>query len=202
MSPRRRAPDTTEALRASLVDHARCLIEREGASSLTMRALAAEANCAVGLTYKLFTDRRDLVAQICHAEFKRLADASGELSSRAGTGTVGANLTWFAERLLDSPAVSLAHEILADQDLAKAVTARVHDSGVGPAAFETVFAAYLALEKRDGRVAAEVDEKAFGFLLAGAIHNLIISGTAWPRPSRRQLRRHLDAVVAAIAPTR
>jgi hypothetical protein len=49
-------------------------------------------------------------------------------------------------------------------------------------------------------VAADVDVDAFGFLLAGAIHNLIMSGDAWPRPSRRQLRRRLDAVAAAITP--
>jgi len=199
MSPPKRATHTTEAMRASLVEHARRLIARDGASALTMRALAAEAGCAVGLPYKVFTDRHDLVAEICHAEFKRLADASGELARRAGTFTVGANLAWFAEQLLDSPAVSLAQEVLADQALAKVVTARVHDSGAGPAAFETVFAHYLSAEKRAGRVAPDIDEKAFGFLLAGAVHNLIMSGDAWPRPTRRLLGQRLAAIASAIA---
>ncbi|MEO5839017.1 MAG: TetR/AcrR family transcriptional regulator [Acidimicrobiales bacterium] len=200
MSPPKRASESTTALRASLVGHARRLIARDGASALTMRALAAEAGCAVGLPYKVFTDRSDLVAEICHAEFNRLADASGELVTRAGTRTVGANLAWFAEQLLGSPAVSLAHEVLADQSLAKVVTARVHQSGVGPGAFETVFANYLAAEQQAGRVASDIDEKAFGFVLAGAIHNLIMSGDAWPRPTRRQLQRKLDAIALAIAP--
>ncbi|HUP75597.1 MAG TPA: TetR/AcrR family transcriptional regulator [Acidimicrobiales bacterium] len=200
MSPPRRAPETTTALRTSLVAHARRLIARGGASALTMRALAAEAGCAVGLPYKVFTDRHDLVAEICHEEFKRLADAGGELAARAGTSTVGANLVWFAEQLLQSPAVTLAHEVLADQHLAKIVTNRVHDSGTGPGAFEAVFANYLAAEKQAGRVASDIDETAFGFLLAGAIHNLIMSGDAWPRPTRRQLKQWLDAIAAAVAP--
>jgi AcrR family transcriptional regulator len=200
MSPPRRAAESTEALRASLIDHARRLVDREGAAALTMRALAAEADCAVGLPYKVFTDRQDLVAQICHAEFQRLGDVYEELATRAGTATVGANLAWFADLLLGSPAVALAHEVFADETLAKTITARVHESGVGPAAFETVLARYLAAEKEVGRVAPDVDETAFGFLLAGAIHNLIVSGDAWPRPSRRQLKRTLDAVAVAIAP--
>jgi AcrR family transcriptional regulator len=200
MSPSRRPVEITDALRASLIDHARRLIARDGAAALTMRALAAEADCAVGLPYKVFTDRHDLVAQICHAEFERLGDAYVELGARAGTATVGANLAWFADLLLGSPAVALAHEVFADEILNKAVTARVHESGVGPAAFETVLARYLAAEKHTGRVAPDIDEKAFGFVLAGSIHNLIMSGDAWPRPTRRQLRRRLDAIAAAIAP--
>jgi AcrR family transcriptional regulator len=200
MSPPERPAERTAALRASLVDHARRLIARDGAAALTMRALAAEADCAVGLPYKVFTDRHDLVVQICHAEFERLGDAYDELASRAGTATVGANLAWFADLLLASPAVALVHEVFADETLAKAVTSRVHETGVGPAAFEAVLARYLAAEKGAGRVAPDIDEKAFGFVLAGAIHNLVMSGDAWPQPTRAQLERTLDAIATAIAP--
>jgi AcrR family transcriptional regulator len=200
MSPPKRTTEDTEALRASLVDHAGRLVAREGASALTMRALAAEAGCAVGLPYKVFLDRNDLVAEICHAEFARLENTYEALARRAGTRTVGANLTWFAEQLLDSPAVALAHEVMHDNDLVKAVTERAHASGHGPATFETMFAGYIAAEKRAGRVAADADDDAVGFLLAGAIHNLIVSGGAWPQPTRRQLRRRLDALAATLAP--
>ena len=37
-----------------------------------------------------------------------------------------------------------------------------------------------------------------GFLLAAAIHNLVVSGPAYPRPSRRQLRQRLDAIAARL----
>ncbi len=200
MSPPRRAPATTEALRASLVEHTRRIVARAGPSALTMRALAAEAGCAVGLPYKVFADRQELVAEICHAEFERLGSADHELARRAGTATVGANIAWYAELLLASPAVALADEVFADEALAKVVVARVHETGIGPGDFETVFARYLRAEKRVGRVDGNVDENAFGFLLAGAVHNLIVSGDAWPRPTRRQLRRRFEAVAAAIAP--
>ncbi|HEX6238999.1 MAG TPA: TetR/AcrR family transcriptional regulator [Acidimicrobiales bacterium] len=200
MSPARRTPEATEALRSSLVDHARRIVVRDGAAALTMRGLAAEAGCAVGLTYKVFTDRRDLVAEICLAELERLEHARGELVGRAGTATVAANLAWFADLLLDSPAVALVPEVFADDGLAEVLAARAHTDGIGPGGFETTFATYLAAEKRAGRVAADVDEEAFGFLLAGAIHNLVVSGDAWPRPTRRKLADRLAGVAAAISP--
>jgi AcrR family transcriptional regulator len=167
-----------------------------------MRALAAEAGCATGLAYKVFADRHDLVGAIIHAEFSRLGAASEEFVGRAGTGTVAANLAWFAERLLDSPAVALAQEVSADDTLSKAVRVKVHDTGIGPGAFEAGFAAYLAAEKKAGRVDHAVDVDAFGFLIAGAVHNLIMSGEAWPRTTRRQLKRRLAAVATALAPHR
>jgi AcrR family transcriptional regulator len=200
MSPDKRPAESTEALRTSLVEHAQVLIAREGPSALTMRALAAEAGCATGFPYKVFADRHDLVVAIIHAEFGRLRVASEEFVGRAGTGTVASNLAWFAERLLDSPAVALSQEVSADEALSKAVTVKVHDTGIGPGAFELGFAAYLAAEKKAGRIDHAVDADAFAFLIAGAVHNLIMSGEAWPRPTRRKLKRRLAAVAAAIAP--
>jgi AcrR family transcriptional regulator len=201
MAPAKRPAETTETLRASLVDHARRIVTRDGPSALTMRALAGEAGCATGLPYKVFTDRHELVVEMVHAEFDRLRIASEELLRRAGTGTVAANLTWYAEIILDSPAVALAPEIAGDQALSRAVTDKVHGTGIGPGEFETAFAGYLAAEQKATRIAAEVDTDAFGFLLAGAIHNLIMSGEAWPRPTRRQLHRRLAGIAAAIAPS-
>jgi AcrR family transcriptional regulator len=198
MSPARRRSETTEALRSSLVAHAQRLVARDGASALTMRALAAEAGCAVGLPYKVFVDRRDLVAELVHAEFVQLQSVFDELVARAGSGTVDGNLAWFAELLLASPAVAVAQEVFADEQLMKAVTTRIHSTGAGPAAFETILSGYLAAEKRAGRVDPDVDEDAFGFLLAGAVHNLIVSGDGYPRPTKRQLRRLLAGVAARL----
>jgi AcrR family transcriptional regulator len=200
MSPPRRSAGTTDELRASLIGHARQLVSRGGASALTMRALAAQAGCAVGLPYKVFTDRRELVAEVLHAEFVELQSVFDQLAARAGTGTVGGNLAWFARVLLGSPGVALVEEVFADELLMKAVTARIHESGTGPAAFETILAGYLAAEKRAGRVAPDVDEDAFGFVLAGAIHNLVVSGRGYPRPGERRLERWLTAVAARLAP--
>jgi len=200
MSPSRRNEETAAAQRASLVGHARRIIERDGPGALTMRALATEADCAVGLPYKVFADRHELVGENIHAEFLRLGERFDEMIGRAGTGTVGGNLAWLAEVLLESPAVALAPEVMGNAQLSKEFTERIHATGIGPASFETAFSQYLVAEKAAGRVNGDVDEKAFAFLLAGAVHNLMISGDAYPRPSRRRLRQLLGSAATAIAP--
>lgn len=199
MSPRKRSEETTQQLRVHLLDHARRLVIRDGASALTMRALAAESGVSVGLPYKVFADRREIVAEIVHGEVATLRAASDDLLARTGSGTVGGNLMWFAKVVLDSPAVPLAQELLADQALTESVTAAADRTGVGPSGLPHVFGSYLVAEQDAGRVAGDVDTDAFGFLIAGALHNLVIAGQAWPRPDRPHLERYLAAVATAIA---
>lgn len=202
MSPARRTAQATEQLRSSLLEHARTIISRDGPSALTMRRLAAEADAALGLPYKVFTDRRELIVELVQAELTRLTGAGQRLTEQAGTGTVGGNLAWFARAILDSPAVALTSEIMTDETLAADFAARAHDNTTsrGPGGFQAAIASYLTAEQQSGRVRLDVDTDAFGFLLAGAIHNLVVSGPAYPRPSRRQLDRHLDAAAAQLSP--
>lgn len=199
MAPARRSPASTEALRASLVDAALRVLERAGAGGLTMRAVAAEAGVALGQPYKVFASRDELVAQVIATEFRRLRAAFDDIVAAAGTATVADNLARWAATLLGSPAVGVAHGVDDAPGLAAAVDAAAGESGV-VAALERSVADYLAAEKRLGRVAPEVDERAFGFLVAGAVHNLLASGDAYPRPSDARLRRALAAVADAIAP--
>jgi AcrR family transcriptional regulator len=163
-----------------------------------MRALAAEAGVSVGLPYKIFADRREIVDEIIAAELRGLAAAAENLLTRAGTYTVGDNLVWFASVLLNSPAVPLAHELHADEQRLESATRVANRTGLGPAAFPTVLADYLTAEQRAGRVRDNIDCQAFGFLIAGALHNLLIAGRTWT-PDRGQLERYLTATAAAIA---
>ena len=157
MSPAKRAPESTEALRASLLDHARQIVARDGPSALTMRALAAEAGCATGLPYKVFADRHEIVLEIVHGELIRLKAVSDQLVVRAGSGSVGANLAGFAEEVLSSSAVALAQEVTSHDHLAKEFTRRVHSAGIGPSAIERAFAAYLVAERDAGRIDPTID---------------------------------------------
>lgn len=200
MTPRRRTTETTARLRATLVEHARRIVSRDGPDALTMRALAAEADCALGLPYKVFADRHELVTEILRGELDRLATAGADLVGRAGRGQVTDNLVWYGELILDSPAVALSAEVMADESLARQFLQDVDASGTGPADFQSVFAGYLAAEQEQGRVHIEVEVEAVAFLLAGALHNLVVSGPAYPRPSRPLLRRHLAAVARLLEP--
>lgn len=198
MSPARRSPDATEELRVSLLDLAQALVARDGPSGLTMRSLAAEAGCAVGLIYKVFANREDLVVELISREFVRLRVESDRLVADAGTGTVAGNLVRYAELLLSSPAVRLGHGI-DTEEFTKAIDAKAHQTGV-VAALETTVSDYLAAEQSLGRVDAAVDTQAFGFVISGAVHNLLVSGDLYPRPSRRRLAALLTAVAARLVP--
>jgi AcrR family transcriptional regulator len=199
MSPRHRSPEATDALRRELVEVARRLVERDGPAALTMRSLAAEAGCSVGLPYKVFVDRTELVGEVVGAEFVRLRLAFEEIVAMAGTRTVAANLARWAGQLLGSPAVALAHDTAHDDRLRSAIDRAAGDTGMVHA-LETTVAAYLEAEQREGRVDPTVDVRAFGFLIAGAIHNLVVSGEIYPRPSERQLRQILRSVAETLAP--
>ncbi|MPY91515.1 MAG: TetR family transcriptional regulator [Acidimicrobiia bacterium] len=198
MSPRRRSPEATEVLRRELVQVAHAIVEREGPSGLTMRSLAAEAGCAIGLPYKVFTDRTELVAEVIAAEFDRLRAQFDALVADAGSRTVGANLARWSQLLLGSPVVGLAHEAGDDPRLADAIDAAAGESGV-IGALELTVSAYLAAEKGLGRIAPTVDERTFGFLIAGAVHNLLVAGSAYPRPTKRQLEGMLRTVAETLA---
>ena len=194
-----RGAAATEDLRRSLVDHAKAIVRERGPAALTIRALADEADCSVGLLYKVFADRGDLVVQIVLSELEQIAARHPELVERAGTGTVGGNLTWYATSLLRSPSVALARDIMEDPATTEAFTGIIDRHGGGLDFFEGPVAEYLAAEQALGRVRDDVDVAAFAFLIAGAVHNLIVAGDAYPRPSTRRLRRHLDGIAATIA---
>jgi AcrR family transcriptional regulator len=199
LSAARRTAETTQELRATLLEHAQRLVSRDGASALTMRALAAEAGVSLGLPYKIFADRREIVDEIVSAEVRRFGAAAKTLLNRAGTYTVGDNLIWFASIVLNSPAAPLAQELHADDQRLESANRVAERTGLRPASFPAVLADYLTAEQRAGRVRDNIDCEAFGFLIAGALHNLLIAGPAWPRPERRQLIRHLTAAAYAIA---
>jgi AcrR family transcriptional regulator len=196
MSPPRRSPESTEELRSELIDHALRIIGRDGPEALTMRALAAEADCAVGLPYKVFADRRDLVHAVLRRELDELDGVIESLMARAGRHSVGANLAWFADEFLASPAAPLVREEIANAtDMAD-----LHGSAAGMHDLEAALGRYLAAERDASRVRADVDVDEIGALVAGAIHNLVVAGAAWPRPSGARLRRRLDALATALAP--
>ncbi|MEU8222486.1 TetR/AcrR family transcriptional regulator [Kribbella sp. NPDC048915] len=199
---KRRTSEEVDAIRASLVAAAKVLVQRDGANALTMRAVAAEAGCAVGLPYKFFANRDELVLELVTAELTELTSALTSWLQTSGRRSVGANLERYAAILLDSetPAL-LGANAIDDEALEARVRKMTQESGLTHS-FDEAIAAYLGAEQEQGRVRPDVDVRAFGFLIAGAIHNLVVAGELYPRPSRRELRRFLDECAAAIAPAR
>jgi AcrR family transcriptional regulator len=185
-------------LRASLLDHAQRLVRRDGAAALTMRNLAAETGCAIGLPYTVFPNREALVTELVALELVRIREQVDAWLASAGSSTVAENLDRYASLLLDAdaPSLELARS-LGDAAVDSAVVGSAHTSGLAHS-FEHAVAHYLLAEQRLARVAADVDAEAFGFLITGAVHNLVEAGAAFPRPSRARLRQFLFAIADRI----
>jgi AcrR family transcriptional regulator len=183
VSPARRTPDATTALRTSLIEHAGRLVRREGVKALTMRGLAAEAGCALGLPYKVFANRDELVATLVDEQFRRLSDVLDDLVAAAGTGTVAENLGRFAEAILgsESQVIHLAGDIK-DPTLTQRSDEFPHGTRFVNT-LPTALTRYVAAEKQAGRIDPGIDERTIGFLVTGALHNLLVSGEAYPRPT-------------------
>lgn len=195
MTPR--PPSDLDALRETLIRHAGAIVERDGADRLTMRALATEAGCALGLPYKVFPTRDALMRELAALA---LADLSSRLEawSARTDGDLGERLDEFAEILLGSSAPDLSAQV-SEGLHGDALTAEAVESGAR-ASWEHVVARFLRDRQLAGTVHPDVDPNAYGFFITGAIHNLLVSGGAYPRPTRDQLRsilaaiaRHLDA---------
>ena len=195
----RRDPDATAELRASLLRDARSLVERGGPEALTMRAIAAEAGRAIGLPYKVFANREEIVAELVLEEFVDLRTELDRWTARAGRGTIGGNLAAYARIMLDRdlPVWQMIND-LGDSALSRAAASKAGPSGL-LASFDSTVRDYLDAEQRLGRIHADVDVDAFGFLITGAIHNLLTAGRGYPRPSRRRLDEMLRAIASRIS---
>ena len=196
----RRTSEEKQGQRELLVSAARRVVRRDGAGALTMRAVAREAGCALGLPYKVFANREELVLDLVAEELGELTSALNAWVRTAGRHSVGGNLYRYARILLDGDVPALLHaNKIDDQAFAQRLRDVTAASGLIDS-FDSAMAIYLSEEQKLGRIRGDVDTATFGFLVTGALHNLVTAGDLYPRPSARQLRAHLDACAAALAP--
>ena len=68
-------------LQRALVEAAERLLEREGASALSLRAVAREAGVSAAAPYHHFKDKNELLLAVAHQGFEKLARAMREASA-------------------------------------------------------------------------------------------------------------------------
>jgi AcrR family transcriptional regulator len=189
MAPAKRTEAETQALREALLDSAARLIRREGAAALTMRSLATEAGCAVGLPYKLYAHRDALITDLLERRFRALCVALHGVVAHAGDHTIEDNLASFAATLLgeDAEIIRLAGEFPSD---AEEVLRAAETSGFAHA-LEATVRDYVVAEQFAGRIRGDIDAEAVGFLVTGAVHNLVSAGPLYPVPTTPELHQHL-----------
>ncbi|MFD5484963.1 TetR family transcriptional regulator [Streptomyces virginiae] len=195
MSPRGIA---IEGLRERLFAAAERVLVRDGSAALTSRAVTEEAGCAKGVLHTHFAGLDDFVAELVLYRFATAAVLSGDLPSRAGTGTVGENLAGVASAVLslDPGLVGLAvTRPLAAQRVREAWQA----GAPGFTAIQEAVSGYLRAEQELGRVATPLDVESVALALVGTLHHLLMTGSADAAPaSQAQVERLIRALIRTV----
>ena len=97
-----RTPTQLQTDRDRLVDAARSVLVRDGAVALTMRNIANEAGCALGLPYKLFESRSQLLLEVAARELDDLTSRLDTWLAGTGERPVAENLDLLRGDLLQS----------------------------------------------------------------------------------------------------
>ncbi|MEX0171116.1 TetR family transcriptional regulator [Streptomyces sp. LMG1-1-1.1] len=192
MSPRGVA---IEGLRERLFDAAERVLARDGAAALTSRAVTEEAECAKGVLHTHFTGLDEFVAELVLHRFATAAARSQDLPSRAGTGSVDANLAEVSAAVLslDPGLVGLA---VTRPVAARRVREAWQAGAPGFSAIQDAVSGYLHAEQELGRVAAPLDTESVALALVGTLHHLLMTGSAEATPgSQARIERLIHALV-------
>jgi AcrR family transcriptional regulator len=167
-------------LRPRLFEAADRVLERDGPTGLSSRAITAEAGTATGLLFRM-------------SSVHLLASGFVE---RAGSGTVADNLTEAALALL--PMASRLFEIVHARPslVPQLVASRMAHGSAGLEEIEREFARYLDAERRLGRIAPDADIESIALALASTVHELSLRHTPGD-PSLPERFRRLAATLTS-----
>ncbi|SDE06316.1 TetR/AcrR family transcriptional regulator [Auraticoccus monumenti] len=190
-----RPPTDVDALRDTLLEHARAVVARDGVDGLTMRALAREAGTAVGLSYKAFSSREELLRELTWRSVRELASQVETWAARPG-GRLVDRLMEFSDLQVASDAPALVSHLTRERGgaglLQQAVEAGVTRS------WASVMTEFLAGRQREGLLREDVDVEAFAFILTAALHYVLVTDEPFSAPDRATLARHVAGVAAQI----
>ena len=176
------------------------ILGRAGPAGLTTRAITAEAGVANGVLHRHFRDLDAFLAEFAASRLAAIAGTAASLPTRAGQGSVAANLTDAALTLFGANALALMNLVAARPDLAPALEHAATGPGGGIGDVEGHFAAYLDAEKDLGRIAPGTDTPALAFTLIGAIHHLVITSPGALPDLPQRVRRIVTALIAGMGP--
>lgn len=184
--------------RKQLFDAAERILLRDGPSTLTTRAVTAEAGCANGVLHRHFTDFDAFLTELVLDRIKQLEARSARLRDSAGTGEVVSTLAKALTAVFESVVVAIL-ALVTFRDELRAQLRAVRPGGGVPLATEAVamIAAYLTAEQDLGRIAPDADIDTLAPTLIGAAHLLFADPKSTP-PEPETVRKMVATVVAGV----
>lgn len=163
-------------------------------SSLTSRAVTAEAKVAKGVMYRHFADFDAFLAELILDRARQLEGPAHRLRAAVGTGTVVDNLT----EALTTAFMPLTVAVVALVITRDGLRARLRDAGAArlPLVAETtaMVSAYLIAEQEAGRVGGTVDIEVLSPTLIGSVHMLYTNRENGP-PDIEAVRQVVSTVM-------
>ncbi|MGQ4488561.1 TetR family transcriptional regulator [Streptomyces sp. SAS_281] len=192
MSPRGVAiPDLRERLFAA----AERVVARDGAASLTSRAVTAEAGCAKGVLHTHFAGLDEFVAELVLDRFARSARQAEALRAKAGRATVAENLQEVIQALMDSLPPAVAGLAMTRPAAASHTRDGLRSGAPAFEAIQHAVTAYLQAEQHIGRVPAGSDAATIALALVGTTHHLLMTGGPGQTTDSAATTRRLLAVL-------
>ncbi|MFN8619943.1 MAG: helix-turn-helix domain-containing protein [Chloroflexota bacterium] len=189
--------------RARLIEATLAVVAQVGYARASTRAIAQHAGVAEGTIYRHFPDKTALFfAAALESSAPALAWVE-ELPARAGQDTVESNLTAALTQLatLQERVLPLELAIQSDPELSAQRRTAMAAAGPLPVGPPAAIAAYLAAERRAGRVRADVDPVEVSLILLWILFGLGVTLSASGEtldPAR--LAADVRIVVQGIAP--
>lgn len=180
--------------RQVLFDAAERVLDQDGVSGLTSRAVTTEAGVAKGVLHRHFVDFDAFLAALVLDRTARLDQTASTLRDAAGTGTLVDNLTEALTAVFTPLAVAIVALVVTRHGL----RARLQEAGAArfPLLAEgtAMVGAYLGAEQAGGRVAATADIPALSHTLIGSVHLLFTDREHGP-PDPQTLHKVVASVL-------
>lgn len=194
MSPR---PATDVAsLRNNLLKHAQAVVMRDGVDGLTMRALAAESGTAVGLSYKAFASREDLLWELTWLSLAELTRQLDDWIARPG-GKLQDRLMEFYDLHLTSVAPILVDH--SSHGPRRNEFYRMADEVGITRTWAEIMSEFLQIRQEAGDVQKDVNTEAFGFIITAAMRHVLMTDRSPLAPDQPTLARYITGVATQIS---
>ena len=176
-----------------LFDATEQLLLRGGPTALDSRAITSEAECAKGVLHNHFGSLDGFLAAFAADRLRSILKNAGQLTDRAGQGTVIDNVMATATSTFGPRSAAIASLLVSRPQLQPLVHEALGAESGGLDDLERAFAAYIRAETDLGRIKPHAEAQTLALMLVGALHHLFAAG-----PSTGDVEAQVRKIIVAL----